>query len=714
MKTLTILFTLFYFLNAIAAAPYGIKGQQQIPTLYSNVHQFPNNQVTNLGGINALVETGNKNILSNPSFEHLTALTGWTNSAGGAIANIGSLVIDGKQSVTVALSSQAMDFYQDSTLYNAEFNGSVQGIATVRVNTTVAGVRVCSRANGVVTASNCVNVINDGKWGLYKVPFILAFGSNGISINTNGTSVSGNINIDDAFVGASDITQNMSACNNVSCETEFSAKISSAGVVSGENLDWINGNCTVASTSQYTCTFNSSIFTVAPNCTLEDNDNGNFTQSFISSPTSTGFTSRTLNGATGSNTAASHTIICQKQGADYATAKQLSNGNTYSSTNSDTDWASCGHTTSDFTGFGTVTAIETQCKRDGGDLLMKGKFTSGTSTAVEARLNLKLNSVTLTSKSSVTIPSLQFSGSSAYSAVGAVSPNTLIEPSVTYITFGGQSSSLAGLSKRTGDNVAASGTSVSILARIPIEGWQQSNIIIGQFNGLESCSSTLDCTDTFSAKVSAAGAVSDENTNFISGNCALTDTSLFTCTWNTSIFSVTPNCVASMAADISGVSQSASTGTVNTTSGAFRVLSGGAKSAQAFNIVCQKQGADYVGKTALAVASDQNVRTPGVAKSVVYSAYIGGAGTVFSEIGNLMNGNCTVASTNVFTCTFTSGIFASDPVCNLTVMGASGASRSAYIVTSPTTSGLTYLTYNTSGPTAVALNVQLTCHGVSP
>jgi hypothetical protein len=106
--------------------------------------------------------------------------------------------------------------------------------------------------------------------------------------------------------------------------------------------------------------------------------------------------------------------------------------------------------------------------------------------------------------------------------------------------------------------------------------------------------------------------------------------------------------------------------------------------------------------------------TPGVTKAVVYSAFIGAAGTVFSEIGNLIIGNCSVASTNVFTCSFTSGIFASDPVCQLTVMGISGASRSAYIVTSPTTTGLTYLTYNTSGPTAGALNVQLTCHGVSP
>jgi len=48
---------------------------------------------------------------------------------------------------------------------------------------------------------------------------------------------------------------------------EFVANVSSTGVVSGENFDWINGNCT--STSPYTCTFNTGIFSAAPNCIAE-------------------------------------------------------------------------------------------------------------------------------------------------------------------------------------------------------------------------------------------------------------------------------------------------------------------------------------------------------------------------------------------------------------------------------------------------------------
>jgi hypothetical protein len=48
-----------------------------------------------------------------------------------------------------------------------------------------------------------------------------------------------------------------------------------------------------------------------------------------------------------------------------------------------------------------------------------------------------------------------------------------------------------------------------------------------------------------------------------------------------------------------------------------------ADTAQGFDIICQKQGADYIGKTAMAVASDQNLRTPGLTNGIVLSATIG-------------------------------------------------------------------------------------------
>jgi hypothetical protein len=49
---------------------------------------------------------------------------------------------------------------------------------------------------------------------------------------------------------------------------EFTAKVNSAGVVSGENYDWINGNCNTATVGKPQCTINSGVFTSAPSCQI--------------------------------------------------------------------------------------------------------------------------------------------------------------------------------------------------------------------------------------------------------------------------------------------------------------------------------------------------------------------------------------------------------------------------------------------------------------
>ncbi|MDQ3159097.1 MAG: hypothetical protein M3P98_03130 [bacterium] len=52
--------------------------------------------------------------------------------------------------------------------------------------------------------------------------------------------------------------------SDTQCENVFSADVSSTGVVTNENLDWISGSCTNASPT--VCTYNTGIFTAAPNC----------------------------------------------------------------------------------------------------------------------------------------------------------------------------------------------------------------------------------------------------------------------------------------------------------------------------------------------------------------------------------------------------------------------------------------------------------------
>lgn len=156
-------------------------------------------------------------------------------------------------------------------------------------------------------------------------------------------------------------------------------------------------------------------------------------------------------------------------------------------TSEDTDWSDAGYSTSDFTGFGTVTNIQIQTRREGPDLLIRGKFTSGTSTATEARLNLRFNNGLVVSASSPSISSIQKAGTAIRSAVAATEvPYTLIEPSVGYLTFGVTLSTQSGLTKLNGNGFINSGQSLTIDARVPIQGWSVSN------------PSTLTPTDTFS------------------------------------------------------------------------------------------------------------------------------------------------------------------------------------------------------------------------
>ena len=699
MRTIAILFTLFYFLNVFAVAPYGFKGQEQSQTLYSNVLQAPNNLVTNLGGINALMETGNNNLLVNPSFEHLTFSTGWTNSAG-TFTEESVLEIHGKKAAKLVLSSQTMSLTQSSALYAAQFADGVQGLASVRVKSNVA-LKVCSIQAGVVSTSLCVDVQANNKWGLYKVPFILGATSNGISIASTG-SVTGTVYIDDAFVGAASLTQNMNACNDVSCETEFSAKISSTGVVSDESLDFIESCSFVGFTG--TCTWKTGLNTVPLNCNVTP-ANTCANEVRIVNPVPNGSISfvPSLN----SNAAACATqIICQKQGADFTAAKQLSNGNTYSSTNADTDWASCGHTTSSFTGFGTVSAIETQCKRQGGDLLMKGKFTAGTPTAVEARISFPLwNGVQLTSAGSSVIPTIQQSGlmsvNISTTAGFANDIASLIEPSVSYFTIRTPGSSQ--ITKALGSALTGTGGTPSFNVRIPIEGWQNSNLIIAELSGLQSCTNTLECTDTFSAKQSA-GVVSQENVDWIDGSCSGSSASR-TCTFKAGIFTVAPNCsVTTAVTDNVYASMTVSSTSVTVRLGATNNVTYD----YAWNIICQKQGVDYVGKTAKAVASDQNMATPGVLKAVFYSAFTSGAGVISNEKGDFLNTCSCTAGT--FTCSFNSNKFSSAPNC--LIGNADIRDRYSHSI-STSTSSLTWRLQDGVGNN-YCLQQTIQCHGDAP
>lgn len=720
--------------------------------------QVSNNQLTQTDTNKHLVETGNTNILVNPSFEHSTFSTGWNNVLG-TFAVESTVVVHGKKSAKVTLSSQAFDLRQDSTLYQAQFADGVQGLASVRVKTTVSGIRVCSRQNGVVSSSLCVNVQANGKWGLYKVPFTLGGISNGIEIDSNSVAVTGDVYVDDAFVGAVDLAADVdqsriagesyfagtAGCSWSRTSTTVGAFGSTAScpgpTITEQNLgQWQTTDSDLPRQTinnlpagKYKVNFHvfSSMSVANGTTALSIYDGNSFCEpvrgngntaivgtvvSCIFTYQSSGNRTFELYGASGGDTLIIGNAATSPRSSVKFILEYYGSGTTYSSTNADTDWQSCQFASLAWQGFGTVSGVETQCKRQGSDLLMRGKFVSGTVAALEARLNLPTwNGVQLTSKGAQSIPTIQTAGSYIRNNVSTEKGGMLfIEPSVSYLTFGSiftfGTTSTNATSKVNGSDITIAGSTIVITARIPIEGWENSNIIIGQFNGLESCTNSYECTDVFSAKVNSAGVVSDENIDWINGNCSNPSTGNYTCTFRTSLFAVSPNCVVSND-NGSGAAQTQSIAASSTLS-YLTTNSAGTATAGGVIIHCQKQGVDFVSKTAKAVASDQNLRTPGVTNGVVYAATVTiGTGAINSEVGEWLS-TCSNTALGTATCNLTSGAFANSLyVCSGT-SSQSGANAVIIISTKTTSSFVIQSATSQTGVVNGAGPVDLMCVGV--
>lgn len=135
-----------------------------------------------------------------------------------------------------------------------------------------------------------------------------------------------------------------------------------------------------------------------------------------------------------------------------------------------TDWVAY---TPTFTGFGTVTTSEVFWRRVGADLELRCKFTAPSPTAVEARVSLPNN---LTSSSSSLIPTIEHVGNMtrSTSTTGPGTWGVLIEPSVSYVTFGIFNATFGGLTKANGSDLTGAGASLSFFAKVPIQGWSSS------------------------------------------------------------------------------------------------------------------------------------------------------------------------------------------------------------------------------------------------
>jgi len=565
MKNIIIFLFLIFTLSAFGQgdAPPFIQGQSQATKSVATVIKTPHSQATKLTSSQALIETGNKNRLVNPGFEHQTIGTGWSTSFTGDAGIPGGVVaaatpFEGTKSAEITCVGGAVGgtctFYQDvSTGFET------QALASIFIKPSVASsaIKVYARKNGANTAflkDTFSFPITD--YSLVSIPIVGGTTSTGIAIEiTVGAFGSVAVVLDEAHVGYQSVTASV---NVVGPWTDYTPATNLTNVTAvgkwrqvGQNIETtyrltftgtpsavgsISVNLPTGSTVDTAKMSAPNVLTPIGKAHLLDVSAGiNYTIQSLYSGNGDFLTYQ--NAVTGQVVAVTHaspvtltTGDIIDGGFSLPVTQFAASTNTLSSTNGNTSWASCGHTFTDFNGFGTVTNIETQCKRDGDDLLMRGKFTPGTGTGVEARLNLKLNGVTLTSAGAGKIPSIQSAGFGAFTGTGATSSYNLIEPSVGYITFSQQNASTGSLTKLLGSSYGT-GSPITINARVPISNWENSNVIVAS---LKDTPTTIGSTGSDFQSV-YFGASADCSTACTTGTCTLCNqvgNKITSVTWN--------------------------------------------------------------------------------------------------------------------------------------------------------------------------------------
>jgi len=112
------------------------------------------------------------------------------------------------------------------------------------------------------------------------------------------------------------------ACNDLrACENTFTAKLSSTGVVSAENLDWINGNC-VQATGLKTCTLNTSALGLTTGMVCTYTANASTHIPIVQTSNSTTVAVENANTA-GVTTAGAGELRCTKAPPDYKDKNQI-------------------------------------------------------------------------------------------------------------------------------------------------------------------------------------------------------------------------------------------------------------------------------------------------------------------------------------------------------------------------------------------------------
>ena len=199
--------------------------------------------------------------MDNGGFEN--GLSRWSASAGTfSLVSSGSNLLTGRNSATwdAAASTNTLS-YNAVTIPNGLYSSN--GVAECRIQTPSG---TATHTLQVYDGSNViasVDIVSSTSPLLNRVNFVFPT-SGTVTIRLLANADEPTIAIDDCYLGdAANLTE-------VQPQDIFSATIANDGSVSLESADWINGDCTNA--DPRVCTFNSGIFTAAPNCVTDGED----------------------------------------------------------------------------------------------------------------------------------------------------------------------------------------------------------------------------------------------------------------------------------------------------------------------------------------------------------------------------------------------------------------------------------------------------------
>ena len=362
-----------------------------------------------------------------------------------------------------------------------------------------------------------------------------------------------------------------------------------------------------------------------------------------------------------------------------------------------------------FTGFGTPTNVEIYTKRQGSDLVVRGYFRTGT-------VSVTIASIVLPSKYTINasgIPNITSSGARVGNAEQLVSGTMTTNSKMILFADGVNNNNVYfSLAGNNVSYVTSSGTGIyadtqagAFEFTVPVQGWQAT------FDSISDVGST-DFENEFSARITAAGAITSQSSEWISSITKGTN-GIYTVNLVTDLFAATP----SVEGIVETNSDSTFTAVPTTTSIVIEINSGGIKTDRDFSISVSRQGIDRKTPQINAILKDV-VMSPNSSngKPVSCSASISAADVVTNEVGDCIDSVLSTL-TGIYVVTFNSGFFGSGtvPSCFFQFVDSGLSGRNINFDKAATSSsGTTYRTLNYASSTLSNEPVEMFCRGVAP